>query len=88
MQWLNSFVRGIAIAGVEILRILGEIRSGSQDFFSSNVNNSSVKYSELITAKEKFRLAPWLNISKTLVCLKKWSSVKSHGCLKVNSRTG
>ena len=33
MQWLNSLVRGIAIAGVEILRILGEIPSGPQDFF-------------------------------------------------------
>ena len=53
----------------------GEIPSGPQDFFSSSVNNRSVKYAGLITAKKNFRLTPWLSISITLEYLKKWSSV-------------
>jgi hypothetical protein len=59
-------VRGVTIAGVEILRILEVIPSGAQVFFHPVTTNSSSKYAELIAENEKLRLASRLTISITL----------------------
>jgi hypothetical protein len=59
-------VRGVTIAGFEILRILEVIPSGPQAFFSSSDNNSFSKYAELIAENEKLKLASRLTIAITL----------------------